>query len=215
VRRADDLVQVGDSSEGAITLRLADWSARLPTPTARRPADEGGHAAEPKGAPPSRRGARPAAAGWLLRLDGARSGGLLEQDVLDVLGGELSQHGETWLPLRARTVTLGGLEKSVGAGHCELALFFETRVKAVVEVHEVRGEEGRELGWQELTRHQDNPWYAEGEVVATCGHWLRVSHLRALELGPEGFETGRKDGSYGPGLPQRATALVRWREKTA
>ena len=218
VHRPADVVQLGDEREGSITLRLADWSAHLPRPAPAVRSVAAVPAAGPqeeshKGPPPSRRGARPAAAGWLLRLDGARGGGLSQSDVAAVLGGELSQQGETWLPLRARTVTLGGLEKSVAAGHCDLALFFESRVKAVLEVREVRGQDDGELGWHQLTGHEDNPWYADGEPVASAAHWLRVANLRELELAPEGFETGRKDGSYGPGLPQRASALVRWREK--
>ena len=219
-KNLEHMVQVGEPSEGAITLRLENWADRmqpfawLSRKTAGATEPEGAHGESQKASASSRR-SRPANSGWLLRLEGTRSGGSTEREMVDVLAGEIAVHGETWMPLKVRSVTVSGVVKAIESGSCQLALSFDARVKALVDVLELRSSEGTELGWQELTGHEDNPWFLEGQPLPSCGSWLRVTHVRELDLGPESFETGRKDNAWGAGFPQSASALVRWREKSA
>jgi hypothetical protein len=208
----EETVQLGDGSEGVVTIRPADWRdtlRRLPTRSAEEPS-AAETAASGSTPPPSRR-SRPVHPGWLLRFEAQKPPAFSVDELLDSLAGEISLQRETWLPLWAKGQALSGVAHAVEAGQCELGISFGSRVRAMVEVLEVRGDGHVEIEWHRLTGHEDNPWYAAGALVSTAPIWLRVRRYRDLDLGPEQFETGRKDGGWGQGFPQSAAALVRWR----
>jgi hypothetical protein len=133
------------------------------------------------------------------------------EELLDALAGELSVEREGWLPVWAKGQALSGVAKAVELGHCELAASVGGRVRVVLDVLEVRGDGHADIGWQALAGHDDNPWYGAGRRIEAAPCWLRVANLREVDLGPDAFETGRKDGGWGDGFPQSAAPLVRWR----